>query len=426
MHIFTYLFLLLFVLFPFGQLTRISPHPSVHIYMHDVVVAGMVLTWGVYRYFHKQHTHPPAAIHILLFIAWSTITLALNAPSFHMNELLISSLYLLRWITYAGLYFVIYDIVKSGSVSNQFVFNGLTGTGIAIAVFGMFQYVLYPNLRNLLYAGWDPHEYRVFGTFLDSAFIGILLVVTILLLTDIIIDITQRSFRNMPFLLYSTATLFVFVVLLFTYSRSSYIALIAGLWIQSYVKKSYMISLLLTILMIISLPFLPKPSQTSEAVNLTRTSTIDARMTNYEQTKHLISQNWLYGTGFNTLRYVHREAGIVPAYEWESNHAASGTDNSFLFVWVTTGIIGLFLYIHMGWHMVNGVHESYKPVVYSSLAAVIVHSMFNNTLFYPWVMIWIWLLLGVSHHPRNFSLISRFIPADYFYRIISFFQRRGI
>jgi hypothetical protein len=31
----------------------------------------------------------------------------------------------------------------------------------------------------------------------------------------------------------------------------------------------------------------------------------------------------------------------------------------------------------------------------SMISAIIVHSNFNNSLFYAWIMIWIWILLGV-------------------------------
>ena len=410
MNSFRYFFILLFLIFPLGQITRFSLSPSIHLYAHDVVVSLLLISWVVYLFIRQTtYTRPPLTIPMVCFAAWGFISLVLNTMVFAPSEIATAGLYLIRWIVYASLYVVTYDLVNTNVLSSRFVVNGLLFSGTLTAVFGLIQYLLYPRLRNLMYLGWDPHEYRVFGTFFDSAFIGIILVVTILL-------IVERLKKQ------QVTILFLVSIVMLTYSRSSYIGLLVGLWTQSLINKSYTASIFITIFVICFIPFLPKPSVTSEAVKLDRMSTIEARVTNYEQTQEIIAKNWLWGTGFNTLRYVHRDRGFVPESEWATSHAAAGADNSLLFVWATTGIIGLVLYTYLLFRAVRETKEQWRTIVFSTLTALGIHSLFNNTLFYPWVMIWIWLLLGIAHGTGNTGLVPRLVTGDYFKRIISFFQ----
>jgi hypothetical protein len=39
--------------------------------------------------------------------------------------------------------------------------------------------------------------------------------------------------------------------------------------------------------------------------------------------------------------------------------------------------------------------SSYKTVGISALAALLIHSLFNNSLFYAWIMIWWWIFMGI-------------------------------
>src|SRR3989344_4781473 len=219
MNSFRYFFILLFLIFPLGQITRFSLSPSIHLYAHDVVVSLLLISWVVYLFIRQTtYTRPPLTIPMVYFAAWGFISLVLNTMVFAPSEIATAGLYLIRWIVYASLYVVTYDLINRNVLSSRFVVNGLLFSGTLTAVFGLIQYLLYPSLRNLMYLGWDPHEYRVFGTFFDSAFIGIILVLTLLLLTS--------QFRKTVQQLSNVAILTTFAVLMLTYSRSSYLALI--------------------------------------------------------------------------------------------------------------------------------------------------------------------------------------------------------
>jgi hypothetical protein len=59
--------------------------------------------------------------------------------------------------------------------------------------------------------------------------------------------------------------------------------------------------------------------------------------------KNLIENSFLFGSGFNNLRYIKRDKGIE-VEKWQTSHSASGLDNSILFLLATTGFAGLVQY----------------------------------------------------------------------------------
>ena len=72
-------------------------------------------------------------------------------------------------------------------------------------------------------------------------------------------------------------------------------------------------------------------------------------------------------------------------------------------MFATTGIIGLASYLWLLRSIERGMERvSEKPLKHlrvvglMSLAGLIVHSMFVNSLFYAWVMQWVWILAGIS------------------------------
>ena len=99
----------------------------------------------------------------------------------------------------------------------NFWLRGLYGVGIGFGILGLMQFFLYPDLRNLMYLGWDPHYYRLFSTLLDPNFVGIILVLTLILGCGL----WKKKQKNFFLMI---GQLIGFVSLLLTYSRSSYVS----------------------------------------------------------------------------------------------------------------------------------------------------------------------------------------------------------
>lgn len=404
MKLFRFLIFIILVLFPFGELTKIPLGlPGVSFYLHDLVIGLLLILW-ILNHLFKKRLLPEACLTrpILAFIAIAFFSWLINIRRFNFSELLLSFLYLLRWSAYSGLYFVVYEVVKASLVEREKGKAGLlmllTMTGVTTAVFGLIQYSLYPNLRNLDYLGWDPHQYRIFGTFLDPGFLGIILVLTLILLV---------CFKTLRGNWRLGAGLMVFLALVLTYSRSSYLALTTAVVVLAWFKKSaklLLIPLFLIVFMAI-LTILPRPA--GEGVRLERQSTVQARLVNWSQAFKIIGNQPVFGVGFNSLRFVKRDYGFL-GMSWQEVHSGAGLDSSLLFVWATTGVFGLMVYLWLWREAIKKPKikylrkaKNFYPCLLASVAALFVHSFFLNSLFYPWVMIWIWVLLGLAHGEIN-------------------------
>ena len=244
------------------------------------------------------------------------------------------------------------------------------------------QYVWYPYLRNLYYLGWDPHLYRVFSTLLDPNFAGIIFAFTLFLGAYL----WQKTKRQSLVLLSQLLTL---VALFLTYSRSSYVAFFLGGFIFVLRLKMAKLGLVLAAVFIAILLLLPRPG--GEGVKLFRTVSTFARLGNWQRGMELIREAPLLGHGFNTLRYVQRAKGWVDDSTIVSK-AGAGIDSSIQFVWATTGVVGLAMY---GWLFFRMLQMARTSTAYlATLGAVLVHSAFSNSLFYPWVLLWLWILTG--------------------------------
>jgi len=374
------LFFSLIVLFPFGQLTKIPLGiSSVNFYFQDIIIVLLVFSWLIWCFLKKKKfVLPPLAKPIFGFISIAFISWTLNAYQYSTQEAIIAFLYLLRWIFYAGVYFVVSDIVRffRGSIVRL-----LIGAGVASAIIGLLQYIFLPDTRFLYYSGWDDHYYRAIGAFLDPGFTGLICVLTLILIAQKCK--TKKSIYYLPFVI-------CYLAMSLTYSRASYLAYLVGMAVIAWFKKSWQFFTVAFLVLAITIVLLPRPA--GEGVKLERKSSVQARVGSFNNVLKIIKDHPILGIGFNFYRYTQRDYGFL-GEDWQVSHAGAGVDSSLFFVWVTTGIFGLITYLWLLWRMVK-----LYPV---SLLAVISHSFFNNSLFYSWIMLWLWILLGIKENRKE-------------------------
>jgi hypothetical protein len=78
------------------------------------------------------------------------------------------------------------------------------------------------------------------------------------------------------------------------------------------------------------------------------------------------------------------------------SHACSGSDSSLLFILTTTGIIGFMAFAFSIFRIRGFIqHSSNYLLLAVSFIALLVHSLFSNSMFYPWIMGWMVILLAV-------------------------------
>lgn len=347
--------------------------PGVTIYLHDIVL--IVLLISKYHFRKVNAAGLKLLYPIVTFVFVGIASLLLSVSHFGLLAIGLSSLYLVRWFLYAEIYMLV--------ATTRYVrlwISMLYGVGVIFACSGLVQYFLYPDLRNLGYLGWDPHYYRLFSTLLDPNFAGIVLVLGFLLGLYF-----WKQTRLKAALVLGQTLLFVGILL--TYSRSSYIGFLLGIIVYSFLTRQKHLALGILMLFFAAIAILPLRDMT--ILRLDRAETAIARIGNWQQGIQIFSERPIFGWGFNALRFV--QGGDA------TSRAAAGVDNSFLFVLATTGLVGFATYLWLIALIVKlGKNTSLGHVLIASIAGVSAHSLFINSLFYPWVMIWLWILAGAS------------------------------
>ena len=365
---FTLLFL---ILFPFGQLIRsevVFFGTNITIHPIDVVIVLIFLTTisGPFSkpQFYKSMTS---------FLTVAVFSLLFSTSVFGVAQVIKGAFYLLRLISYLFFFVALFNVVKGKEAKNT-IYNLLIAVAAISAIFGWIQYFRFPDLRSLFYIGWDDHLYRLIGTFLDPGFTSIILVFGFLLAAIKFIDEKKKIFLLLSMLLLLSVT--------FTYARAAYVALLGGVYVISKMKGNFR-PLLITSLFLLALTlFLPRPA--GYGVMLERTHSIYAKLTNYGQTLNIIKEVPLFGVGFNNMCLA-REKYLGDRET--TSHACSGSDSSLLLIFATTGVLGTLAFIKFAYDLLKGSGRNlYSTAFLGSSAALIIHSFFVNSLFYPWVL----------------------------------------
>jgi len=318
--------------FPFGKIVKIGIINPI-----DIIV-GLGAIYAVI----KQLPQPKVFSYFKNFLLVAVFSWIVGSLVFARIEVFYGLLYLAR----LGAYFYFFIFLRQ--FNRKFLLNSLLAVSVAVAIFGWIQYFIYPDVRALVEYGWDDHLFRMIGTFLDPAFLGLILVF------GLTISLNKKL---------KLMTLFFLTSLAFTYSRASYLAALIPL----IYKKSW--AFLIVFLGIIL--FLPRTA--GEGVKLERTASVGARFTNYTQTLDIIKKNALLGVGFNNICLA-KDADF-------KSHSCSGADSSILFLLATTGIIEV-------WKVTGPDFKIFG-------LTVLAHSLFSNSLFYSFILGFLVILLAV-------------------------------
>lgn len=365
---------LIVITLPLGEIARFSFN-EVAITLLDVGTVAVVLFW---IFLKRRIPHSDLKKPIIIFVFVLFTSLIINIPRLRTSELLVSSLYLIRYFFYALLFFTVLDL---GSIKKK-IEKAMLISGAVLVAGGYVQYFLYPDLRNLYYAGWDEHLYRMFSTFLDPNFAGSFFVLYLLFLTD-------KLFEKRTILLkfFSALTL---IAIILTFSRSAYISLFFGLACLLFMNAKKNLAAGITILFTTIIIAVVLLSPKSEGTNLLRIASGEARLDSIKNAFAIFKDHPILGVGFNSYRYAQRDYGFLNESKMIV-HSGAGTDNSFLFILVTAGIVGIAALLYLLFKIVS----IKDPLIVSTLLVLIINSLFINSLFYPPIMLWMWILVGL-------------------------------
>ena len=391
--------------FVVGEIVRLELMPNLFIKPLDITV-GIISVFGIIQLiiFKKVDLLYTDKIFrsVLLFFLIGFISLIFNSGNLSLEEFVSSFLYGVRFVSYAFLFMIIKNVKYS--LINSTVYMFLTA-GIVLLVFGFVQYLFYSDLRNLYYLGWDEHMYRLFATFLDPNFAGAFFVLFFTFVSGLFFYSLQNKktfLKNFTIFIMCMALISIYL----TFSRSA----LTMLFISSFVFLVLIKKLkLMFVLIAVSLVFFVISSKNFhiENVNPFRFASIEARLDSAKIAINIIRKNSILGVGFNSYRYAQIRYGFRDKENAIKSYADASSDNSFLFVLATTGVVGLLAYLYLLYSIIKSAYLKYKKlktstlsyflsvVVIASFIGIIVDSLFINSLFYSFSMLWFWIILGL-------------------------------
>lgn len=386
---------LLLIALPLGSVIRLEILPNAFVYPQDITAA--ILAFYILWKNKTQITQTigkKIGIAFLFFAGFALVGLLLAAPNLELKSFAVSLLYLLRFALFFMLIFV---GLSNTQDTNKKYLLWLLLSGFVTIIAGFIQYFLYPNLRNLYYLGWDDHLNRMFSTFLDPNYAGVFFVLVFILLISFLQSAQKRVYK----ILFVIMIIVTLAGLLLTYSRGSYIMFAVALLTYFIVSQQKKILVLCCLGALVGVLLIPKNTG-GEGVNLLRTFSIFQRLRSVENGIAIFQKSPIYGVGFNTYRYAQERYGLLDKKS-EKSHSGAGVSNSYVFLLATTGIVGLILYLNIWRAILNELRARKKilgqymfAAVVASIGGFFVHALFDNTLFYSSIAVWIYLLVGLS------------------------------
>lgn len=365
-----------------GQLVKL-PLGSGGATLADLVVIIFCI-FGLFQSKLKLKS-PPLFIRAgLLFCLVALLSLALTPLQLTPSEYLISFFYTLRFFIYILFGWLLF--AKAHMSLNVDINKILIVSGLSLSAIGLWQFIFLPDLAFLAYFGWDPHFYRTASTFFDPNFLGAYLTLTLLLISQNILHFKTNK-RNILFII-------VYLTLMITFSRSSYGMFLISFLALSFFKKSAKLAFMAIILFcLLLLSFQIYIKAVNQVTPLDRGQTASYRFTTWQQGFEIFSKNPILGVGFNAYNFALRQYKLGDG-QFLAGKGSTTNDSSLVHIASTTGILGLSAYLFFLYSLCK--HWKKNPCLAAGVFGLIGHSIFVNSLFYPFILIWI--VLSASYY----------------------------
>ena len=337
---------------------------------------------------------------IIAFWVIGLISLLFSMTVLPLPEVFKGSLYLMRFILYSLTFLIAYNLGKAKVLTAEGVIDVLILVGTILAALGFLQLIFYPNFDYPFFAltdfGYDPHHGRLAGVFLDPNFTGAHLSLTAGL---VIYRLIGAKHKQKWLLL----LIFLTLAIILTYSRSAWLMLasfifilVAFLW-KNFSRAQKFILPAAVVVTFLGVALL-NPRFTQRLIGgLTVDQTARERLLSWQSGLAITDVNPFLGIGFNNLSFVKENLNLYRSSAFGNEHSSAGLDSSLLVVLTTTGIIGLIIYLIFWIQIFNGLLKVKNRIGVTLVALIIalfLNSQFINSLFFPPIMLWYFLVLG--------------------------------
>ncbi len=391
-----------------GQLIRLPIGDSA-ILPNDIILPVLILAWTLRRLASRQWRvlHHSLTWPIALTVLVMALSLLVNFGREDVAEWVNGGLYFVRWIEYLALFWIGQDFFQTQARAQRYA-KILVGLGVSLALLGFVQLRIFPDFSFMVPQGWDPHVGRLLSTWFDPNFLGGLFVILIAISISVALYLPFRLARW-----WWVATAIMSLAIILTFSRSAYVGLVVALGIIGLIRSR--VALFLGALAIVGIIlFVPRVQERVIGIR-SIDETAQLRLVSYRNALTVIGDRPYLGIGYNLYKYVQVRYNFLERTE---EHSASGSDSSLLTMWVTTGTIGLIMYLWLfaamlreGWRTwqdrsLPKMWQGFGLGAFAGLCGLFAHSQFVNGLQYPHLMEVVWLVVAMAIAVRQPSQIS--------------------
>lgn len=394
------LFYLVFALIVLAQFTALNKSSGLNIYLFDLAVVIFAL-YGVFSLLISKHFFiPNGYLYFILFVVIALLSLILQLPNYSLPQIMVSSFYLIRLFFYLIAGLVVFNMLKAETFSPDTLVKLIIASGVFVSLFGLIQLIILPDFEILDSAlGWDPHKNRLASTFFDPNFTAAYLVICFTLGLETLFNSKKPS----------TLLLLVLVILLsaiiLTFSRSGWLFLSVIVLFYGFYRTKWL--LVVSAVLVFSTYFAVPRIQTRISGITDPADSAHFRFISWGNTIEIIKDNPIFGVGYNAFRYSQQDYGFIE-YGTLGGNSGAGSDASMLFVFATTGIIGLAVYV--GTYLCYVLKafycrfRVYNLAIFAILIGLLIESIFINSLFYPQIFFVLLLLFAIVENSSSRSL----------------------
>lgn len=400
-----------------GQLGRLPlPISNIGILVSDLLIPWIVVLWfGKQLLFYRKLPRTRLGLPIYLFLGAVILSLLLQVPFLPMGELVQGGFYLVRLLCYMLFFFVCVHIFERQQATGKDIGKEFTRqllwASVLLAITGVIQFIFVPDFRFMVPFGWDPHIGRLLGTWYDPNYIAGYF--------SVVIGLLVCAWYSKPLrergLLIPAVVLFLAVCFLLTYSRSGMVALAVVVLVLGLMKFR---ALLIGSIIIFALSLAVSDRLQERFAGLvegglaTVTGSLDydldvtsqKRVESWDESVSLLDGNLVFGIGYNTIEFRKQDRGLIVV---DNTHSASGSDSSLLNILITTGVIGLALYLLAFGQWVTlsfrlffvkdapAFVQGFGLAMGALLLALMLHSFFVNSLLLPFFLLLLVPLLAL-------------------------------
>lgn len=379
-----------------GQFFRIEPvsGQTTGLLVIDLLLAAAVIGAVVTR---RAKFELPEGRWLLAWGGVAAISAALNAGHYSLSQNFIALAYLARAGLMLSLLPLAYRYLRPSLLTRN-----LGWLAAALLILAGVVFVVLPDFAQLAVLGWDPHYYRLTGTWLDPNYFGSFLAILFSFFLAMLHKQWPNKARRWYLLVLLTA---LWLGIYFTVSRSALVTALAGsLAVSMFISWRYVA--VVAVIFVLTLSF---PSRLQERFSYgvsfdsgvrIEDPTTDARLASWQRAITIGLESPVFGVGYNYYQPAQARILGSASEDLAVNRSSSGSDSSLLNIFATTGLIGLlpflFFWLRTAARLFSARKDAFVLGAFGVLAAWAVSSFLNNTLFYPLIAVPCLMIVGVA------------------------------